>query len=348
MKQQLHLSILTLCCLVLAACNSESSVPDANPAIPYRVEMWGRSYEPAAVIAENEQFYWAQQILSEYRNVKSDDIPASVEVLAHANCNFPTPAEGEKLLHAHFSIGMQNSPLYWLSEKDLESRVQRIIEGYNIQHSPGVLRSWAAEKDEMSMVNVLITDTSQPLYLVLSSSRGIIWNIQAHPDAKIARIAIISEAPSGIANLPEGTPVTALWGRSAQNCKALPELMPRKDWPIVANKDDYDAGLHEVLAKYRSRASTYSTWFRKNFGRGSDDRAIATIGAGNVLFGPLPANKDARFPYTPLAGATLYMAREGHFFPGGEKAYKEQVLTLVLAKISASGGAAIASYIRGE
>lgn len=333
----------------LAACDLDS-VPTGDPVADRQPEPRGFVYNADAMSLNEDDFVWAQQGLSGYRRTSASDYPASVGRLAEAGCRFPAPAAGERVLHAHIETGVAPSPIWWVSEDEIPRRAQRIISGHVQQLSRGLLTGMAhATIDRMPVVNVVVTERNGPVYLVLSSEKSVVWNIQAHPEVQITRIAVISGNAAGVANAPASAHVSALAGAAAARCGAYPHRMPRDDWRFIVNARAAGAAvsLDDIIRQNRRDASAYLQWLRENFGSQIDARSAGALAVGNVLLGPLPSEPQARVPYRSLAGADLQVTRRGHFFPGGRKQYEAGTLALVSDALARSGGTHIVDFLRG-
>lgn len=301
---------LTLIMLALAACSGgadRSAVPDGDPKAGRKHDLRGYSYGPDVMAGEDEAFFWAQQAVSDYARI--DDAPALTAVadLPPASCHFPTPEEGDAVRFVIIERGVQEAPIYQFSSRDVGERAATFVKYYSASGGK-TKKVWSYDgSDIMRVVNVAVTETSAPVYLVLSSETNVLWNILPAPGVKLSRIALVSSGDIGLANAPEETGVNLLPGSILKGCHTpSPMRRPQEDWGFVQNvKESGGSYADKALANNIRHASNYQHWLTENFGAEGLSGRIAQQGLSNVLIGPLPASPDERAPYRPVASALL-------------------------------------------
>jgi hypothetical protein len=343
--------IIAAVAAVLAGCNPEASVPSANPLEDRDREMRGFVYNPDALSLTETEFAWAQQALSGYRRASASDVPARIGRLRVAGCEFPVPTADERVFLAHLGGGVQGTPMHWVAEDEVKSRAQAVLEGFTRRLSPVQLENMTRAQNRMAVVNVVVTETTAPVYLVLGSEDAVVWNIQAAPGVRISRIAVISGRAAAVANAPPNARISALAGSWTRRCGAYPHRMPRDDWGFIVNAQSANGrsgSLEDIVRENKRDAAAYNAWLARTFGirRGAD--FAGALGVSNVLMGPLPTSEEQRVPFRPLEGADVYVTSEGHLFPAGEDQYRAGVEQLVQDALIRAGASHVVDYMEGS
>lgn len=174
------------------------------------------------------------------------------------------------------------------------------------------------------LVNVFVSDTTGPLYLVLQSFRGVVWNISPAENVEIAHITMIGQNGIGVANLPEGTTVNAIrvsdfvsqtsvaGEAETQPCMVRPWRKPRTDWPSFEASVAEGGATRNMLRYYQDGQAAYSQWFEAAFGVSADVHQRNVFSAQHVLVGPVSADLQ----YHPLKGARVWVDVHDYVFAG--------------------------------
>lgn len=336
---------------MLCACSSgDDAIPPGNPVDSKNRELRGFLYHNDAVAtkanAEDGVFYWAQQVFSDYRQVATHDFPAQVAPLPLEHCKFRAPTSEEAVHHIHVGGGTQQTPVYAISNKQIAKRAKRFVDSYITYKGKIPARSHFTGPDALGLVNVIVTDTTSPAYLVLTSQNNTVWNIHKAENATISQIAIVGGKISGIANVPDGTPVSAITGRKLKTCRINPARKPQEDWGFMQNLQDTSYG-QDTITKNFAYADAYSTWFYNNFGKSSHVEFIGALGVSAALAGPVPQNAKDRVPYSPLEGATLMITEQDHLFITSPDDYRARNLTLVKKAAEKAAGGDLSKLVVG-
>jgi len=333
---------------VLSSCSESEKFPKGDPAAKVSRETRGHRVPYKVIMGQAGQFNWVQRALGNFKRTKDDDLPSEFAQLpVNPTCKFPPPGEGDKLVNVHVANSKAGSTVYAISKHSIASRAERFIGDYTRHKGNIPYRSHYIGGDRISIVNVVVTEQQKPVYLVLSGQSGIIWNIQKHPNAKISRVAMINYRTSGIANLDENVPVTALIGPRLKGCKAVPRRMPQKHWSFVKNA--YNSGSYkEIMAKNIKASKDYSKWFYKNFKQGSETRMIGDNIVSSVLVGPMPTSLEARIPYKSLKGVKLRLSPQDYVFASSNKQYRTKNLELVKALATEMSGGSLKALLPGS
>lgn len=142
--------------------------------------------------------------------------PPSFETVdADKNCRMPRPSSGAKLAYVYTYGGGVKTPLQYIADGDnaeaIKARMemtravakevsrtgsfeQRAIAGEYAKFARGNAVEWTRR------IDVLVTDTSAPVFLVLTSYDSVMWNIQRAPGVQIDGIVVSAYEGGAIAN----------------------------------------------------------------------------------------------------------------------------------------------------
>ena len=330
--------------LALVACadgSGVSEVPSGDPKAGRNSELRGFLYQADAMAAKEGAIHWAQQAISDYARVDEKTPPTNVGDLTRSTCDFPAPAEGAIVRHVLIERGMQEAPIYAFSRKEVGERAKKFVDYFASTHGKN-RKVWSYQgSDVMRVVNVAVTETSAPVYLVLASEANVLWNILPAPGAKISEIALVSTGEAGVANAPADTEVTAMAGAKLRICRAPhPMRRPQDDWGFVKNvKSANGAYGTKELAGNNKLASDYARWFREAFGVSSDSDIVTQQGVSNVLIGDLPADPEKRAPFKPVGAGSVLLTSADYRIVAPEAEYRRAHDAIVIdAAREAAGG----------
>lgn len=332
--------------LVATACSGDS-VPSGEPE-----PVWGkaRGYEtkPGIAFGQNNERFWAQAILAEFETTGRDSaLPAALTtVAAQRQCAFDRPLAEEHVANVHVGGSPMESPVYSWTDREITERAKRWIGIYQRMKDPPV---GYEPTDNYGIVDVAVTETSKPVYLVLQSSDSkLIWNIHKAPGAKISRVAVIGSHPSGVANLDAGVPLSMLAGGELAKCKVVPRRRPADHWMFM---EDYkaqkgDRTMEDAMAKFRASANAYSAWLSGQFGIGSETDTVGATAVAQVLVGPLPKTPEQRAVFRPLAGAAIQLSAAPNLGAMPAAAYSEKHSARVRAVATRAAGGKLENLAR--
>ena len=294
----------------LAACSDSGSVPEGDAANHIADRRFGAQAAPQVMLTEGRPA-WVQQAVAGWRPIdEADDLPASVETLRIArSCSLRRPAKGERVANVHVTSGLRGSktPIYAFAKKDVMDRAKAWINVARMGE-----RRLSAERpiaSSLGPVDVIVTDTSAPLYLVLQGGGfSRMWNIHAAPGVRIAHVAVVGGRYVGVANVPDGATVEFMADKKATKCGALPFLKPNERWDAVVRAKGGDSLMKEAVEKRTAKYRKYSRWFKHNFGTSASHKLIGDDVVDHALVGPLPASPDQRVPYAPLKNARVLVS----------------------------------------
>ncbi len=164
------------------------------------------------------------------------------------------------------------------------------------------------------MVDVVVTETERPVYLVLAGPWDVLWNLHKAKGVGISRAAILGVGNAGIVNLDPGVPVTVLAGNAGAACKTTAHRRPQDYWQVVREAAKGDRTSKQAVESRMTVYAKYDRWFTSNFGKSSEGVTIGIEMMSHALVGPVPASLEARVPYHGFAGSTVRLAPADHAF----------------------------------
>lgn len=336
--------------LALGACSQEDvekfPVGDASDSVSREIR--GHRVSPKIIMGKAGEFFWVQRALSNYKKSGVGDLPSEIAPLPkNSKCKFDFPTDDEKLVHVHIEISNSAAPVYAISKKAIAKRASRYIDKYVRNNGKVTRRDLRSRGDRLGIVNVVVTEQQQPVYLVLTGSGNIIWNIQAHERSLISRVAIIGRGTTGIANLDPEVPVTSLTGKALKRCNVFPARNPKDHWSMVAFIKSHGTG-RETVAQERKYARKYTFWFTNSFAQSADRDAVGDFLLSNVIVGPMPDKLEARVPYKSLKGAQLRLTAQDYVFASPPEYYNTKNMELVKELATRMSGGSLESLLPGS
>jgi hypothetical protein len=241
--------------------------------------------------------------------------PKSVSFVAEIpNCVFPAPIEGSKIVFLTAQRGGADTMVHTFSEADVRSAAQQYVEDWRKVGREQPIAIPSGHKP-LSQINVVVTDTSQPLHLVLGYPQAL-YNFQIAPGVTISGVSMIALHEGAVANLPESVPLHVMRHTTVDRCEALPYLRPTPDWQLHRLARQSPGNFREPLATRGRLHTRFDAFFRRSFGQGSEVNMIGGEDIGNVLIGRPPASLEQRLPYRSVSTAQLRMARPANLSIG--------------------------------
>lgn len=337
---------LGIMALLLSGCSDSDSPPEGSPAQSLKTDRFGYQAGSEVVVGKDNSLSWLKAVVTGYSPVEGER-PAKVSWLETTQgCRFPLPSVGDKLVHVHTNETNQVSDVFALSQADVLERAQAYVSQWqNDGKDPGINSNRSG--DRLRVVNVIVTETEAPVYLVLAGGFDTLWNVQKSPDARIARVAIIGTRNAGIVNLEPGTPVTVLAGNTIKGCKVSPSRRPQPYWRVVEAAKGGDQTSKEAVASRNAIYNRYDSWFRASFGKASEEVTVGIDRMNHAIVGPLPASLEKRLPYRGITDATVQLARTDYAFVAASRQdYDLKHSELVAKKAQQLAGGDLASLNR--
>jgi hypothetical protein len=330
--------LLLLAALSLSACGGNSALPPAqgNAADYLSREMRGYAAPFGIAMGKENAAYWLSSLVSNYQSVSDGDQPSEVRnIAANSGCGFYRPNADEMLAKIFVSGGLP-TPLYALSTEDIAKRADTLIKKIEKDRTePRTVET--DETDQFRLIDVVVTETSKPVYVVLNYSGNVIFNFHLAEGAKISRVALIAWQEGGVANVGDDVKINHLIGERMLKCKIIPALTPKPHWNFVSNVASSGIG-EDVLKENHVRASKYNNWFNQTFGQSFENGWSGADSADHVLIGPALSSQDQFVTYRPLSGSVVHLTSQNYTL-GSIYAYREKNDALVTAEVKKRKGA---------
>ena len=336
-------------CVLLAGCFGESGVPGGDPRRGTVTKIRGYKLPPDTMAATNGRYYWAQEVLSDYRCSRDTDLPSTIKSISQTSCKLRPPEPGAYVAHAHIAYGRQQASVYEFSRRDVGERAKRLIKSYVATEGRRTKVSRYRGRDELKLVNVVVTKSDQPVHLVLTSQSGVLWNIQKSDDAEIVGISVVGANGAGLANVPEGTRIEGLFGRFLRSCNIRPARTPKDHWRFVENATENPRrSTQRLLAQNYSNAAAYSRWLTQTFGLVDVEAVVDPMAVSNVLIGQAPSDREERIDYRPIKDAIVHVSPNDYVFASTRSGYGERMSQLVTDAAGRAIGGDLKNLLRGS
>lgn len=286
--------------LALVGCNEDFAKPKGFPESRVHNGIYGAVYKRPAVTTDDRNLsYWAQDLATDYAGPRLRDAPAKLVGARLAGCSLPQPSEGAEVVYVELYSGFDDAPLFLVTRDDIKD-VKRYIDAR--QEHPDIDR--LLNNSTAQQVDVFVTETEKPVYLVLATYDETIWSLQLAEGVELDGIAIIGYEAQALAHAPENTRVGyVVYDDSPQGrCMTVPQRPVTDSWDAVerAKKQKHDHGFNKILKEARQDHRKFRGWLRGRVG--PPDRTINAYRTAHVLVGPKPATP---LRYRPLTGTAL-------------------------------------------
>ncbi|MEM8645111.1 MAG: hypothetical protein AAGF86_02095 [Pseudomonadota bacterium] len=315
-------SIAALAAL-LAGCNADA-VPSGEVNVKKFVsKLRGYLVPPGVVMTQGEQPVWIQAVTTGYSKSANTSEPAEVTMFEHdvESCTVPEPLQDEYLGHVFFSQAKQASSLYSYSDEDLNRSAKSYVKWH--KRGKGQAKRYTKPVRSLNVIDVFVTETSKPVYLVLTSPSKAMWNVHPAEGVEIARIVLIGHETLGVATDRLTTPVEIL--------RCNPALLrdPQPHWGFVRNVRKSGGRDDDLLAKNRALHRKFAFWYKQNFNAWASHNQVVANRANHALIGPVPTDLDARVPYKPIAERKIRITNNAHLVISDPSSFKSLYLSQV-------------------
>lgn len=242
--------------------------------------------------------------LAQIAVASADAQPVQGSVVPFSNnssCTLRAPRAGEVVRNVRLNNTAKYTHAHLFSKAELAKAVGDRIEG--ITRDPKHYKNAAIPKGRMGQVDVYVTDTSGPVYLVLQTfNRDVLWNVHLAPDATLAHVAIIGNksgfaAPQGdytyeAIRIEDFVEEDKMWDNSEmRTCMVVPWRKAEADWPLLQKQNDgRDASTYRNQLKGIVQGfAAYNRWYMSQLGVDADHNLTAAFSAAHVLSGQPPA-----------------------------------------------------------
>lgn len=330
---------ISFICLLTAGCSSED-IPQSVPEVTYG--RFGAEVERNVALDQNGNPIWMQKLVSGYAQPDDRDAPKKYEFLEPlSDCSFTLNKEGAKAVFIHTYESITAAPVYAITKSTINKRAEKLVKEWRqAGRNPGA--DVNTDDDILRFSDVVVTDTSAPLYLLLASKERMVWNIVAAPGVKIQRVALLSEGhAAGIINLDPEIPVEAATSSAMARCNLYPHRKPTEKWRIMTalRADPYDRSNLKIVQSLSNSYSVFAGWYQKVFGADPEQAAIGGSRVNAFLVGPAPLQKETRILYKGLKGSYLRITPSDNVVFGTRKTYlaKNEPLVQQAASVLVGG-----------
>lgn len=268
-------------------------------------------------------------------------------------CTVRPPEGNEKVVGVRLGgTGGNSAPLYGFSDSDLAASLQASVK--SATRSPDRFDGFQPVDGEFRVVDVLITDTSAPLYLVLQTTADIaLWNLQLAEGVSLVHVVMISKKASALVGAPAGIGIEAL--RSAdfidsdndprrandqpRECMIVPWRQPQEDWRASWLGKRYGGADLITVKTHEKGFAAYNAWYSAAFGVDANANTLTAESVSHVLLGPRPATP---LPYRSVNGQPVWVSPIDNIFQGDEATRQAGVGQLHEAVLQAAIGGDVA------
>lgn len=269
--------------------------------------------------------------------------PAAWEFIEpRPKCAIPRPSPLARIVYTYSYGGGDHTPAQFVEGRDsaqiLAIRAAREAARTEDVRDAAVLRTAAAVMTSNAInwtdrVDVLVTETEQPVFLYLASYNAVLWNIQLAPGARIDGIVVNAYEGGIIANgvSPSRTAILSQQSMSGQRCFTSGEgfavTVEERIAGAKALNPDFDASRYRQEWKEEARGN--EEYHRRILpgilGRKVDLYVMPVAGSAfsAMLVGPVPAQPFVPQPVTRLQVSAIaqpfWGSREGAFRAFGAK-----------------------------
>jgi hypothetical protein len=339
--------IVTIVAALAALAGCSDSEPYGDPAQMLSREIHGYSAPVGVMMGVDEKPYWVKSAMVDWKETTDEDIPAKIELIARkGTCSFDPPKDNEIVGKAMVNKGNMPVGVFATTRENIGDKAKTYIRNRQDKGDDAVLPIDSVG-DMMSVVDVIVTETSKPVYLVLSHAHDVVFNIHLAPDAKLSRIALIGLGTAGVANVPSDIPVESLDGAAFSACKIATLRQPADHWTLVEDAKS-NPNLKEEMPKIYGFASRYASWFKNNFKVPFEPNLAGASFASHILIGPAPETPDARVPFKTMNGSVVRISKRDVVYAGLHADYREQKKTMIIEAATKAAGGDLASIAPKE
>ena len=243
--------------------------------------------------------------------------PAVSTFALNDQCTLRRPKADEVVHNVTLADTSRYTHIHSFSKQELAEAVVDRVAGITAHKRH--YKNAATAQGRMGQVDVYVTDTSAPVYLVLQVfDKDVLWNIHLAEGAQLGHVAMIGNR-TGFAAPDGGYSYEALRIRDfvaeedlyeneeRRPCMLAPWRKAQADWPLMGKQDDQHSAhiYRDQLRRLQQGYAAYAEWYGGEVGVTPDTNLVTANRAATVLVGPLP---DAPVTQEALAGRQLYLA----------------------------------------
>lgn len=264
-------------------------------------------------------------IASGFDPKRRDAVPARlVAFQPNESCTLRQPGEGELVRNVRIGQATVATDIHAFSDIGMADAVLKHTQAALFK--PKSFEVGSTARGRLNRVDVFVTDTSGPIYLVLQSMGGnTVWNVHRGPGARIAHVAIIGNT-SGVV-VPNGVPFEALrigdfvrsfeFGSNDEirPCMIAPYRLPKPFWEGQQKAQKGNTLFENQMYTFNAGHRAFASWYEETLGVDPETGLTEAEGAGHALVGPVPAGL---LGYRTLAGQTVHITEADHLLIGDD------------------------------
>ncbi|MDX8351569.1 hypothetical protein [Cognatiyoonia sp. IB215182] len=252
------------------------------------------------------------------------------------SCRLRRPMGDERVVNVRIEDGLLPAPLQAISHAQLADQLLQNVRAVTQDRRPA--DSDGRVTGAFDSVDVFVTDTSAPLYMVLQDMGGnTLWNLHLAPEVRVAHVALISEGFPAVVNLPDGATVEGLhvgdfvephrFGAddSVRDCMIRPWRKPTADWTAQQKAAEGNVLLQNQITSYTKGHAAFNAWYTQALGVDASAYVVAPRRAAHALIGLVPG---APIPYQSMAGRDVHIMRTDTIIAGDSAARAAQIEAL--------------------
>ena len=311
----------------------------------------GYIYDASVIATSDNIITDVHQIVADYTPTTDATAPRAILPFdTKTTCTLRRPHSDEKITNVRLDFGIATGPVQIFSHEMLGNAVAKNISGYVTRHKPKSALE-ARVDGHTKVVNVVLTDTSAPLYLVLQTlNDDVVWNLHPAPGVQIAHVAMIGNN-SGLVDMPDMPSFEALrvsdfvskhaYGNDDElrDCMIRPWRSPQPHWDAVLKSQGDNMLMINQVYSYDMGHKAFNAWYTQTLGVDADTNLTAAEGAAQVLAGPLPATL---VPFQDMTGRDIHMTRTDFVITGSQAARSAAIETMQMDLVIAAAGGDIA------
>lgn len=319
------------------------------PAVPLTTDRMGSIYGKGFALTSSRAPIATDTILAGFKPSGPNSVLGEIKTFQpNETCSLRPVGRNEKLVNVNIGGSTAFGPIQRISKEGIHNTIRKATqEALEKGQSPGMIEVY---RGRLGIVDLIITDTSGPLYLALQSSgRGVIWNIHAVPGVEIAHIAMISTGRSGVtgtfgdASFELLRPSRKLLRMNFYNfdgepgdleCMSRPFREPDESWGAWAGAKNGNTLDGNLLFGRDKGFDSYDVWFKDTFGISAAENVISAASTDAVLIGAAPA--------TPIAITTaptpVHLPPDDLFLKGTDAQREAELIALYTDLVTAAAG----------
>ncbi len=259
---------------------------------------------------------------------------------ANADCTLRRPAAGEVVRNVRIGHATVETDIHAISDVEMADAI--LTHTRAVIFKPKSPEFGATANGRLNRVDVFVTDTEGPIYLVLQSFTGnTLWNVHRGQGVRIAHIAMIGNTSGVVA--PDGVSFEALRIRDfvtdfefgsndePRPCMIAPYRLPKPFWEAKQKAQKGNTLYSNQMYTFNAGQRAFATWYAATLGTDPEAGLTEADGAGHALVGPLP---PARLGYRTLEGRRVHVTEADNLLNGDVAA----IMAHRALTIAASGG----------